>query len=178
MNHAAILASSGLMGPEPSSNVRNVIWVDGEFVPTQIEEIYEAFDGDLDKAKAVYSDFTDGCATGMAMDDLTQLGGEIALGIPYTTDKKPPPDDALFEVDEDTTAETERPENHIMIVDMFGGAYTEQEAISIALGVGGDMARAEKLYKNLTDGYVSHITAENLIKAGKGRTQVGDGVAF
>jgi hypothetical protein len=68
-----------------SSNVRNVIWVDGEFVPEQIEEIYEAFDGDLDKAKAVYRDFTDGCATGMAIDDLTQLGGEIARGIRYTT---------------------------------------------------------------------------------------------
>jgi hypothetical protein len=62
----------------------NVIWENGEFSPTQIEEISEAFTGDLDKAKAVYIDFTDGCFYGMDLGDLTQIGGEIARGIPYT----------------------------------------------------------------------------------------------
>ena len=63
----------------------NVTWENGEFSQDQLATISKAFNGDLDKAKAVYRDFTDGCASGMDLGDLTQLGGEIALGLPYTT---------------------------------------------------------------------------------------------
>jgi hypothetical protein len=73
------------LSKERNRFMTKVIWENGEFSPTQIEEISDAFTGDLDKAKAVYRDFTDGCASGMDLGDLTQLGGEIARGIPYTT---------------------------------------------------------------------------------------------
>ena len=141
-----------------SSTVRNVIWVDGEFVPEQIEEIYEAFDGDLDKAKAVYRDFTGGCATGMAMDDLTQLGGEIALGIPYTTDKNEHPDEVLFKIDEEPVSN---------LVEAFERQFSQEEAEAISAGFDGDVKRAASLYRELTEDYVSSMSVEDLIKAGK-----------
>ena len=64
----------------------NVIWENNEFSQDQLAEISEAFGGDLVKAKGVYRDFTDGCASGMDLADLTLLGREIAVGIPYGMD--------------------------------------------------------------------------------------------
>lgn len=164
----------------------------------------------MDKAKAVYRDFTDGCATGMGMDDLLQIGREIAVGIPYTMTETAPPvpnpmtleylvevfsngytkeqvegfveklglDEVAYmaevhaklrykAIEEDPTAETERPENHRMLVDAFGGAFTEQEAVSNAVAFDWDVNRAANLYKNLTDGSASHMSVEDLISAGK-----------
>ena len=66
--------------------ITKVIWENGEFSQDQLAKIAQAFDGDLVKAKGVYRAFTDGCATGMDLGDLTQIGGEIGRGIPSDTD--------------------------------------------------------------------------------------------
>ncbi|MDG1409099.1 MAG: hypothetical protein P8Q50_15165 [Octadecabacter sp.] len=51
--------------------------------------------------------------------------------------------------------------------EQFGGAFSQEEAEAVVAGFNGDVSRAASLYKNLTDGYVSHMTVEALIKAGK-----------
>ena len=50
--------------------------------------------------------------------------------------------------------------------EQFGGAFSHEEAEAIVLGL---MAifRASKLYWELTEDYVSFISADDLIKAGK-----------
>lgn len=51
--------------------------------------------------------------------------------------------------------------------EQFGGAFSQEESEAVVSGFGGDVIRAASLYKNLTDGYVSFMTVEELIKAGK-----------
>ncbi|MDG1078462.1 MAG: hypothetical protein P8P65_17735 [Planktotalea sp.] len=74
------------------------------------------------------------------------------------TDKKPHPDEALFDIGSDLTD----------LQEQFGGAFSHEEAEAISAGFDGDVDRASSLYKNLTDGYASHMTVEDLIKAGEG----------
>ena len=44
---------------------------------------------------------------------------------------------------------------------------TSGDSAPISAGFGGDVWRASKLYRELTEGYVSFLTVEELIKAGK-----------
>ena len=74
------------------------------------------------------------------------------------TDKKERhPDEALFDIGSDLTD----------LQEQFGGAFSQEEAEAISAGFDGEVSRAAHLYKNLTDGYVSFMTVEDLIKAGK-----------
>ncbi|MDC1231491.1 hypothetical protein N8Z54_05080 [Octadecabacter sp.] len=54
------------------------------------------------------------------------------------------------------------------LVSAFERQFSQEEAEQILEGFDGDVERASKLYKRLTDGYVSTMTVEELIKAGKG----------
>ena len=75
------------------------------------------------------------------------------------TDKKERhPDEALFDIDEEPVSE---------LVEAFGREFSQEEAEQILEGFRGDVRRASKLYKQLTEGYVSTMTVEELIKAGK-----------
>jgi hypothetical protein len=75
------------------------------------------------------------------------------------TDKKERhPDEALFDIDEEPVSE---------LVEAFGREFSQEEAEQILEGFRGDVRRASKLYKHLTEGYVSFMTVEELIKAGK-----------
>ncbi len=49
----------------------------------------------------------------------------------------------------------------------FGCAFSHEEAEAVVAGFGGDVQRASKLYRELTEDYVSHMSVEDLIKAGK-----------
>jgi hypothetical protein len=71
--------------------------------------------------------------------------------------KKPHPDEALFDIGSDVTD----------LQEQFGGAFTQEEAEAVVAGFDGDVSRAASLYKDLTDGYVSFMTVEDLIKAGQ-----------
>jgi hypothetical protein len=74
------------------------------------------------------------------------------------TDKKERhPDEALFDIGSDLTD----------LQEQFGGAFSQEEAEAVVAGFDGDVKRASSLYKNLTDGYVSYMTVEDFIKAGK-----------
>jgi hypothetical protein len=74
------------------------------------------------------------------------------------TDKKPHPDEALFDIGSDLTD----------LQEQFGGAFSHEEAEAAVAGFDGDVKRAAKLYRKLTEDYASHMTVEDLIKAGKG----------
>lgn len=52
--------------------------------------------------------------------------------------------------------------------EQFGCAFTQEEAEAVVAGFGGDVSRASKLYRELTEDYVSTMTVEALIEAGKG----------
>ena len=65
--------------------------------------------------------------------------------------------DALFDTDSNLTD----------LQEQFCGAFSHEEAEAVVAGFDGDLARASTLYKNLTEGYVSFMTVEDLIKAGK-----------
>ena len=73
------------------------------------------------------------------------------------TEKERHPDEALFDIGSDLTD----------LQEQFGGAFTQEEAEAVVAGFDGDVSRAARLYKRLTDGYVSFMTVEDLIKAGK-----------
>ena len=68
------------------------------------------------------------------------------------------PDEALFEVDEDPVSE---------LVEEFGRQFSQEEAEQILEGFRGDIKRASRLYRDLTEGYAGFMTVEDLIKAGK-----------
>jgi hypothetical protein len=68
------------------------------------------------------------------------------------------PDEALFEVDEDPVSE---------LVEEFGRQFSQEEAEQILEGFRGDVKRASRLYRDLTEGYAGFMTVEDLIKAGK-----------
>ena len=70
---------------------------------------------------------------------------------------KPHPDEALFDIGSDLTD----------LQEQFGGAFSHEEAEAVVAGFDGDVKRAASLYKDLTDGYASHMAVEALIKAGK-----------
>ena len=53
------------------------------------------------------------------------------------------------------------------LVKQFEGQFSQEEAEAISAGFDGDVKRASSLYEHLTDGYASHMTVEDLIKAGK-----------
>lgn len=69
------------------------------------------------------------------------------------------PDEALFEIDEEPVSE---------LVEAFERQFSQEEAEAVVAGFDGDVKRASHLYKHLTEGYVSSMTVEDLIKAGKG----------
>ena len=74
------------------------------------------------------------------------------------TDKKERhPDEALFDIGSDLTD----------LQEQFGGAFSQEEAEAVVAGFDGDVSRAAQLYRELTEDYVSHMTVEDLIKAGK-----------
>ena len=75
-----------------------------------------------------------------------------------TDNKERHPDEALFDTDSTATN----------LQEACGCAFTQEEAKAISAGFGGDVRRASKLYRELTDDYVSHMTVEELIKAGNG----------
>ena len=68
------------------------------------------------------------------------------------------PDEALFEVDEDPVSE---------LVEAFERQFSQEEAEQILEGFRGDIKRASRLYRDLTEGYAGFMTVEDLIKAGK-----------
>ena len=51
--------------------------------------------------------------------------------------------------------------------EQFGCAFTHEEAEAVVAGFNGDVGRASRLYRELTEGYVSFMTVEALIEAGK-----------
>ena len=61
---------------------------------------------------------------------------------------------------EDTTHESD-------LVRSFEGQFLHEDAEAISAGFGGDVRRASKLHRGLTEGDVSVMTVEELIKAGK-----------
>ena len=68
-------------------------------------------------------------------------------------------------------SEEERLETDSDLTDLeeqFGGAFSQEEAEAVVAGFDGDVKRAASLYRELTEDYVSHMTVEALIKAGKG----------
>jgi hypothetical protein len=75
-----------------------------------------------------------------------------------TDNKERHPDEALFDIDEEPVSE---------LVEAFERQFSQEEAEAVVAGFDGDVSRAASLYKRLTDGYVSHMTVEDLIKAGK-----------
>ena len=80
------------------------------------------------------------------------------------TEKERHPDEALFDIGSDLTD----------LQEQFGGAFTQEEAEAISAGFDGDVQRASSLYKDVTDSYVTTMTVEDLIKAGKSRTMAGN----
>ena len=68
------------------------------------------------------------------------------------------PDEALFEIDSDFTD----------LQEQFGCAFSQEEAEAVVAGFDGDVKRASKLYRELTEDYVSSMSVDDLIKAGKG----------
>lgn len=69
------------------------------------------------------------------------------------------PDEALFEIDEEPVSN---------LVEAFERQFSQEEAEAISAGFDGDVKRASKLYRELTEDYVSSMSVEDLIKAGKG----------
>lgn len=67
------------------------------------------------------------------------------------------PDEALFEIDSDFTD----------LQEQFGCAFSQEDAEAVVAGFDGDVKRASHLYKHLTEGYVSSMSVEDIIKAGK-----------
>jgi len=53
------------------------------------------------------------------------------------------------------------------LVEAFERQFSQEEAEAVVAGFDGDVSRAARLYKRLTDGYVSFMTVEELINAGK-----------
>ena len=51
--------------------------------------------------------------------------------------------------------------------EQFGCAFTHEDAEAVVAGFDGDVGRASRLYRELTEGYVSFMTVEALIEAGK-----------
>ena len=72
------------------------------------------------------------------------------------TEKERHLDEALFDIGSDLT--------HLQ--EQFGGAFSQEEAEAVVAGFDGNVSRAASLYKNLTDGYVSHLTSEPLTNCG------------
>ena len=86
---------------------------------------------------------------------LTEAGFSQVVSRPM---KKPNPitDEALFEIDSDFTD----------LQEQFGCAFSQEEAEAVVAGFDGDVKRASKLYRELTEDYVSSMSVEDLIKAG------------
>ena len=61
------------------------------------------------------------------------------------------------------------------LVEAFERQFLQEEAEQISEGFGGDVGRASRLYKRLTDGYVSHMSVDDLIKAGARGADTGEG---
>ena len=51
--------------------------------------------------------------------------------------------------------------------EQFGGAFSHEEAEAVVAGFDGDFQRSSKLYRELTEDYVSFMSADELIKAGE-----------
>jgi hypothetical protein len=74
------------------------------------------------------------------------------------TDKKDRhPDEALFDIGSDLTD----------LQEQFGGAFSHEAAEAVVAGFDGDVKRASKLYRELTEDYAGSMTVDELIKAGK-----------
>ena len=73
--------------------------------------------------------------------------------LPINTD-----DDVEFEIDSDVIRD--------WLKGQFGGAFSYEEAKAVVAGFDGDVERASKLYRELTEDYVSTMTVEDIIKAG------------
>ena len=71
---------------------------------------------------------------------------------------EPHPDEALFQVDEEPVSN---------LVEAFERQFSQEEAEAISAGFDGDVKRAASLYRELTEDYASHMTVEDIIKAGK-----------
>ena len=76
-----------------------------------------------------------------------------------TDNKERHPDEALFDAGEDTLSDLQ---------EQFGGAFSHEEAEAVVAGFGGNVSRASKLYRELTEDYVSFMSVEALVEAGKG----------
>ena len=53
------------------------------------------------------------------------------------------------------------------LVEEFGCQFSQEEAEKILEGFRGDVKRASRLYRDLTEGYAGFMTVEDLIRAGK-----------
>jgi hypothetical protein len=76
------------------------------------------------------------------------------------------PDEALFEPDREPAS---------AVVEAFERQFSQEEAEQISEGFDGDVRRASRLYKELTEGYVSTMTVDDLIKAGTLGAETGEG---
>ena len=158
--------------------VRDVSALVSLFTPDYFAECVEAYDGDTAE-----HEFFDFCISEMN-ETIAYLalcawpkvvGGDTAWGalsfaleqqwsdkviikVEMTDKKERHPDEALFDIGSDLTE----------LQEQFGGAFSHEEAEAVVDGFDGDVQRARLLYWTLTEGYVSYLTVEDIIKAGKG----------
>ena len=118
--------------------------------PMTLEYLVKVFSNGYTKEQV------EGFVERLGLEECAQMA-EVHAELRYK--REPHPDEALFQVDEDPVSE---------LVGAFERQFSQEEAEAISAGFDGDVDRAANLYKDLTDGYASHMTVEDLIKAGKG----------
>ena len=82
------------------------------------------------------------------MNELTPVGTDC---------RAPHLDEVLSQIDGNLTELQER----------FGGAFEKEEAKAVVAGFDGDVYKAAKLCREPTNDYVSHMSVEDLISAGR-----------
>ena len=130
--------------------------------PMTLEYLVEVFSNGYTKEQVegfVESLGLEGCREMVAAHaELRYNGIEFSEEERLEIEREPHPDEALFDIDAEPVSD---------LVEAFERQFSQEEAEAISAGFDGDVKRASGLYKNLTDGYVSHMTVEDLIKAGK-----------
>jgi hypothetical protein len=131
--------------------------------PMTLEYLVEVFSNGYTKEQVegfVESLGLEGCGEMVAAHaELRYNGIEFSEEERLEIEREPHPDDAELEIDSEVIRG--------WLKEQFGGAFTHEEAEAVVAGFDGDVKRASSLYKNLTDGYVSYMTVEDFIKAGK-----------
>jgi hypothetical protein len=121
---------------------------------------YRWFRFELEALPGVESTMVFGEVKGTPRGEITDemLAEGKAYSDSVNASKERHPDEALFDIDEEPVSD---------LVSAFERQFSQEEAEAISAGFDGDVKRAAKLYRELTEYYVSHMTVEDLIKAGK-----------